>query len=220
VGTLLARETGYSDRLCVDLIGVMLKETTVNKTEWFWFSKLVKLSHKPKKTVRIHLKHLKDNKIIEYKKGHYKQGQKKPFRLSLSHRWKERLGLEWCQRIHDLVQEALTYLGHGSIEEQLAKFDLSSNISLRKPTRPIIGRLLLEYSAKAYAIPKNQFETTVEHRGAKVQNMLLAIKWEHARPKQVSFKIQIHPSPEIQPPNLQQKLQELDEFVFKEVNNK
>ena len=216
----MSMETSYSDRICPDLIGVMLKETTANKTEWFWFSKLVELSDKPRKTVRVHLKHLKDNEVIEYKKGRYRRGQKKLFRLSLSHRWRERLGLEWCQKIHDLVQEALTYLGHGSIEEQLAKSDLSSDISLRKPTRPIIGRLLLEYSAKAYAIPINQSETTVAHRGAKVQNMLLAIRWEHAKPRQVSFKTQIHPSPEIQPPNLRQKLQELDELVFKEVGNK
>ena len=165
--------------------------------EWITFRKLFEIINSPlaKKhrtnmaygTIRKHLKHLIETEIIEYKnKDETKRGYKKPFRLSPEHRWKERLELEWCQRIHSLIQEALSYLGKGSIEEQLSQYHLSTDTSLTKPQPPTKGKLLLEYSSKAYIGVKD-----MAFRSRNVQDKLLIIDWEHIQPKRVNFNLDI-----------------------------
>jgi DNA-binding transcriptional ArsR family regulator len=149
------------------------------KDELLWFRKLVKDSGEPFKTVRTHLKHLEKIGIVEYVTENPRRGGKRLFRLSRDHRWRRRMELEWCQRIHNLVQEALTYLGDGSFEIQLAQIDLGLDLHRFRARLPIKGRLILEYRSDAH--PHN----------------LLQIDWQHINLRRAKFTAQVLPGREL-----------------------
>jgi len=178
---------------------ILIRHITREDEEWLWLRRLVRvcgsgvakisrMSMSPK-AVRDHLEHLSEHGIIEYEKGSVRRGGKRRFRLSPDHVWRERMQLEWCQRLHGLVQEALFYLGKRSLEEQLGQHDLSSDASLTKPRRPIKGRLFLEYSSKAYAEKED-----LAYRAVKAQDMLLEIGWDYIKPRLVRFGVEVHPN--------------------------
>ena len=171
------------DNRCLALIGYI----TIAQREkgWVWFRQLCKNSRMPFKTVRDHLRHLKEQGIVEYEKKRSPRGAKRLFRISSDHLWRERMELQWCQKIHDLVREALTYLGSGSLEEQLCMYDLGYSDLTRsgRPRLPVTGMMLLGYRAQKQIIE--------EQNAPPRSNNLLVIEWSQIQRRRVEFKVRV-----------------------------
>jgi len=163
---------------------------------WLWTRKLQEIikndrSQYKKMSPRIvqkHLKHLEEEKIIEYESKRKKRGSKRRFRLCSDHMWKENLSREWCRQIYQLIRDALFYLGDKSIEKQLAQYHIGSDLRLVKFQPPIRGKLTLNYDSKIYFKPKNQALS-----GKKYAHMELNIEWEQISSKKINLRIKVNP---------------------------
>ena len=182
----------YPDKECTNLILSM----TNTKTDTFWYNNLVRITGKPKKTVRYHLKHLEEAKLIEYIQEKQRRGSKRQFRLTLSGRG-ERMKHEWCKRLHRLIQEGLFLFTDQSVESQLARLDLGvirakSDVGLSGIPPPVKGHLLLEYRTRAYLDDKDP-----AYRSSKIQDMNLEISWDYLSHKRVNLTVKVRPKQQI-----------------------